>query len=55
MTKEQQQFGKMDVSVERCDTYHEKVRKECNDLIVKIHDMGAVNKELLLHVIGMKC
>jgi len=55
MTKELQQFEKMDVSVEGCNTYLEKVRRECNDLIVKFHDMGAVSDELLRHVIGMKC
>ena len=55
MTKELQQFEEMDVSVEGCDTYLEKLRKERNDLIVKLHDMGAVNDELLLHVIGMIC
>jgi len=49
MTKELQQFEKMDVSAVGCDAYLAKMRKECNDLIVKLHGMGAVNDELLLH------
>jgi len=55
MAKELQQFEKLDVSVEGCDTYTEKLRKDCNDLMVKLHNLGAVNDELLLHVTGIKC
>jgi len=55
MTKELQQFEKLDVSVEGCDAYLEKLRKDCNNLMVKLHNLGAVNDELLLHVTGIKC
>ena len=55
MTKELQQFEKKDVSVEGCDVYLDKIRKDGNDLMVKLHDLSAVNDELLLHVIGLKC
>jgi len=55
MTRELQQFEKLDVSVEGCDAYLEKRRKDCNELMVKLHNLGAVNDELLLHVTGMKC
>ena len=55
MIRELQQFEKLDVSVEGCDAYLEKLRKDCNDLTVKVHNLGAVNDELLLHVTGIKC
>ena len=55
MIRELQQFEKLDVSVEGCDAYLEKLRKDCNDLMVKLHNLGAVNDELLLHVTGIKC
>ena len=55
MTKELQQFEKLDVSVEGCDAYLERLRNDCNDLMVKLHNLGAVNDELLLHVTGTKC
>ena len=55
MTKELQQFEKLDVSVEGCDAYLEKLRKDRNELMVKLHNLGAVNDELLLHVTGIKC
>jgi len=47
MTRELQQFEKSDVSVEGCDAYLEKLRKDCNDLMVKLHNLVAVNDELL--------
>jgi len=31
------------------------LRKDCNHHVVKLHGIGAVNDELLLHVTGMKC
>ena len=37
MTRELQQFEKLDVSVDGSDTYLEKVRKNCNELVVKLH------------------
>ena len=55
MIREQQQFEKLDVSVEGCDAYLEKLRKDRNELMVKLHNLGAVNDELLLHVTGIKC
>jgi len=55
MTKELQQFEKLGVSAEGCDTYLEKLRKDCNELMVKLHNLGAVNDELLLHVTVIKC
>ena len=48
MTGELQEFEKL-------DAYLEKLRKDCNDLMVKLHNLGAVNDELLLHVTGIKC
>jgi len=44
----------MDVSLGGCNAYHDKLRKDRNDLAVKHHAKGAVNYELLLHVTGMK-
>ena len=35
-----QQFEKLDVSVDGSDTYLEKVRKDCNELVVKLHAIG---------------
>ena len=55
LTKELQQFENMDVSVEGCEGYLEKLRQYCNDLIVKLRHMGEVNDKLLLHLTGMKC
>jgi len=55
MIRELQQFEELDVSVEGCDAYLEKLRKDCNDLMVKLHNLGAVNDELLLHVTGINC
>ena len=40
ITRELQQFEKLDVSVDGSDTYLEKVRKDCNELVVKLHDLG---------------
>ena len=40
MTRELQQFEKLDVSVDGSDTYLEKVRKDCNELVVKLHAIG---------------
>ena len=50
-----QLFEKLDVSVEGCDAYLENLRKDCTDIIVKLHNLGAVNDELLLRVTGIKC
>jgi len=55
MTRELQQFEKLDVSAKGWDIYLEKLRKDCNDVMVKLHNLGAVNDELLLHVTGTKC
>jgi len=55
MTREVQQFGKLDVSVEGCDAYLEKLRKDCKDLMFKLHKLVAVNDELLLRISGIKC
>jgi len=55
MIRELQQFENLDVSVEGCEVFLEKMRKDCNDLMVKLHNLGAVNDELLLHVTGIKC
>jgi len=41
--------------VDGCDAYLEKLRKDYNDLMLKLHDVGAVDDELLLHVTGIKC
>ena len=53
MIRELQQFENLDTSVEGCDAYLEKLRKDCNDLMVKLHNLGAVNDEL--QVTGIKC
>jgi len=46
----------MDVSAKGCDAYLEKWEKDCNEFMVILHDIGAVNNELLLlHVTGIKC
>ena len=55
MTRELQQFEKLDVSVDESDTYLEKVRKDCNDLVVKLHAIGELKDELILPITGMKC
>ena len=47
--------GKLDVSVDGSDTYLEKVRKDCNELVVKLHAIGELKDELLLPITGMKC
>jgi len=38
-----------------CDAYLDKLRKDCNNLVVKLHTADAMNDELLLQLIGMKC
>jgi len=55
MTRDLQQFEKLDVSVDGSDTYLEKVRKDCNELVVKLHAKGELKDELLLPITGMKC
>jgi len=55
MTRELQQFEKLDVSVDGSDTYLEKVRKDCNELVLKLHAIGVLKDELLLPITGMKC
>jgi len=55
MTRELQQFEKLDVSLDGSDTYLEKVRKVCNELVVKLHAIGELKDELLLPITGMKC
>ena len=55
MTRELQQFEKLDVSVDGSDTYLEKVRKDCNELVVELHAIGKLKDELLLPITGMKC
>ena len=41
--------------VDGSDTYLEKVRKDCNELVVKLHAIGELKDELLLPITGMKC
>ena len=48
MTRQLQQFEKLDVSVDGSDTYLEKVRKDCNELVVKLHALEKLKDELLL-------
>ena len=55
MIRELQQFEKLDVSVDGSDTYLEKVRKYCNELVVKVHAIGELKDELLPPITGMKC
>ena len=55
MTKELKQFEKLEVSVDGSDIYLEKVRKDCNELVVKFHAIGELKDELLLPITGMKC
>jgi len=55
MIRELQQFEKLDVSVDGCDTYLEKVRKDCNELVVRLHAIGELKDQLLLPITGMKC
>jgi len=31
------------------------VRKDCNELVVKLHAIGELKDELLLPITGMKC
>ena len=54
MTRELQRFEKLDMSVEDA-TLALNLRKDCNDLMVKLQNLGAVNDELLLRVTGIKC
>ena len=35
--------------------YLEKVTKDCNELVVKLHAIGVLKDELLLPITGMKC
>jgi len=37
MTKELQQLEKRDVPADGCDSHLDKLRKDCNDLAVKLH------------------
>jgi len=55
MTRELQQFEKLDVSVDGSDTYLEKVGKDCNELMVKLQAIWELKDELLLPITGMKC
>ena len=55
MTRKLQQFELFDVCVDGSDTYLEKVRKDCNELLVKLHAIGELKDELLLPITGMKC
>ena len=55
MTRELQQFEKLDMSVDGSDTYLENMRKDCNELVVKHHAIGELKDELLLLITGMKC
>ena len=55
MTRELQQFEKLDVSADGSDTYLEKVRIDCNELVVELHAIGELKDELLLPITGMKC
>jgi len=38
-----------------CEKRKEKVRKDCNELVVKLHAIGELRGELLLPITGMKC
>jgi len=49
MTKELQQFEKMDLLVDGCGAYLHKMRKDCKDLATELHTMGAMSDEMLLH------
>ena len=42
MTRELQQFEKLDMSVDGSDTY---LRKNCNELVVKLHAIGERKSE----------
>ena len=55
MIRELQQFEKLDVSVDGSDTNLEKVRKDCNEPVVKLHAMRELKDELLLPITGIKC
>jgi len=55
MTRELQQFEKLDVSVDGSDAYLEKVRKDCNDLVVELNAIEELKDELLLPITVMKC
>ena len=44
----------MDMPVNGCDAYVDKLRKECNELVIERHTTGVVSDELLLHTTGMK-
>ena len=54
MTRELQQFEKLDESVDGIDTYLEKLRTDCSELVVKLHAIGELKDELLLTITGMK-
>jgi len=54
MTKVVEQFEKMDVLANECDASLEKLRKECNNLVVELHAMGAVRDEILLYTTEIK-
>jgi len=43
------------VSVDGKCTYLENVKKDCNELVVKLHAIGELKDELLLPITGMKC
>jgi len=47
------QFEKMDMSANGCDAYLDKLRKDCNDLVVEQHAMAVVKNELLPHTTGI--
>jgi len=54
MTLALQQFAKRNVPVNGCYAYLGKLRKDCNDLVVEFHAMGALRDEMLLYTAGMK-
>jgi len=54
MIKELHQLKNMDVVVYTCDVYRDSICKDCYDLVVELHTIGAVSDELLLHTTGMK-
>ena len=43
------------MSVDGSDTYLEKVRKDCSELVVKVYAIGELKDELLQPITGMKC
>jgi len=44
----------MDVSLDTCDAYHNKIRKLCDDLVIEHYTTGALSDHLLLHTAGLK-